>query len=49
MGLILEKEDAILAWRALAGPTNSEKAKTEAPNRFGPKLPSIFSYFVLFF
>ena len=29
--LILEKEGAILGWRALLGPTNSLTAKTEAP------------------
>ncbi len=29
--LILEKEGAILGWRALLGPTNSLKAKAEAP------------------
>ncbi|KAJ3107121.1 Thioredoxin domain-containing protein 3 [Phlyctochytrium planicorne] len=29
--LVLEKEDAIKAWRALAGPTNSNKARDEAP------------------
>jgi len=29
----LERIDAVLAWRALMGPTNSEKAREEAPNR----------------
>ncbi|KAJ3285254.1 thioredoxin domain-containing protein 6, partial [Borealophlyctis nickersoniae] len=30
--MVLEKEDAIKAWRELAGPTNSEKARETAPN-----------------
>jgi len=29
----LQKEDAVKAWRALMGPTNSEKAREEAPQR----------------
>jgi len=29
----LEKEDAVKAWRTLMGPTNSEKARAEAPQR----------------
>ena len=29
----LERIDAVPAWRALMGPTNSEKAREEAPNR----------------
>jgi len=29
----LEKEDAVKAWRTLMGPTNSEKAREEAPQR----------------
>ncbi|KAJ3209854.1 thioredoxin domain-containing protein 6 [Dinochytrium kinnereticum] len=37
--MILEKEGAITAWRSLAGPTNSEKARETSPNsiraRFG--------------
>ncbi|KAJ3101241.1 Thioredoxin domain-containing protein 3 [Phlyctochytrium bullatum] len=37
--MVLEKEGAISGWRALAGPTNSEKARESAPNsiraRFG--------------
>jgi nucleoside diphosphate kinase len=31
--LVLEKKDAILAWRTLMGPTNSIKARDEVPNR----------------
>ena len=30
--LVLEKENAVAAWRELAGPTNSEKARETAPN-----------------
>ncbi|KAI9207247.1 nucleoside diphosphate kinase [Polychytrium aggregatum] len=30
--MVLEKESAITAWRALAGPTNSEKARETAPD-----------------
>ncbi|KAK9720076.1 hypothetical protein K7432_004369 [Basidiobolus ranarum] len=30
--MILEKKDAVKAWRTLMGPTNSEKAREEAPN-----------------
>ncbi|KAJ3126393.1 thioredoxin domain-containing protein 6 [Nowakowskiella sp. JEL0407] len=30
-GLVLEKPDSIKSWRALAGPTNSNKAREEAP------------------
>ncbi|RKP27067.1 nucleoside-diphosphate kinase, partial [Syncephalis pseudoplumigaleata] len=29
--MVLEKENAIAAWRELMGPTNSEKAREEAP------------------
>ncbi|RUP51304.1 multifunctional nucleoside diphosphate kinase/apyrimidinic endonuclease/3'-phosphodiesterase [Jimgerdemannia flammicorona] len=29
--LVLEKEDAVKEWRNLLGPTNSEKARAEAP------------------
>jgi nucleoside diphosphate kinase len=31
--LVLEKENAIGAWRELAGPTNSAKAKEIVPDR----------------
>lgn len=31
VALQLEKENAVAAWRKLCGPTNSEKAKVEAP------------------
>ncbi|ORX98144.1 nucleoside-diphosphate kinase [Basidiobolus meristosporus CBS 931.73] len=30
--MILEKKEAIKSWRTLMGPTNSEKAREEAPN-----------------
>jgi len=30
----LEKANAIKAWRSLMGPTNSEKAREEAPQRY---------------
>jgi len=29
----LQKEDAVKSWRTLMGPTNSEKARAEAPQR----------------
>ena len=32
--IVLEKQDGIVAWRALAGPTNSEKARETAPTRY---------------
>lgn len=39
VALVLRKNDAISAWRSLIGPTNTEKAKQEAPSslraRFG--------------
>jgi nucleoside diphosphate kinase len=31
--LVLEKDNAIKAWRELMGPTNTFKAKEEAPQR----------------
>ena len=30
---VLAKADAVAAWRALIGPTNSDKARAEAPQR----------------
>lgn len=32
--MVLEKDNAIKAWRDLAGPTNTEKARELAPNRY---------------
>jgi len=33
MALVLAKENAIAGWRALIGPTDSEKARETVPNR----------------
>ena len=33
--MILSREDAVSGFRALVGPTEPEKAKEEAPNRYG--------------
>lgn len=32
--LVLRRDDAIAKWRQLLGPTNTEKARQEAPDRF---------------
>jgi nucleoside diphosphate kinase len=31
--MVLERENAVVGWRELMGPTNSEKAREEAPER----------------
>lgn len=36
--LILEKDEAIKSWRALMGPTNTQTAQAEAPERCALKL-----------
>lgn len=37
LALILRKQDAIQSWRKLMGPTNSDKAREEAPNSIRAK------------
>lgn len=34
VALVLAKASAIASWRTLCGPTNSEKAREESPNRY---------------
>jgi len=38
----LEKENAVKEWRKLMGPTNSEKARKDEPQRYYTKLYLIF-------
>lgn len=41
VGMILRKQNAIKAWRAFLGPTNSNTAREQAPQRCAPQAPPL--------